>query len=79
LDIFDGLVTNNNALTDIQRLHYLLSSFKAEAHIFIQNLPISESNFKAAWHLVCNRYNNPKMIHVKGLLKLPNVSKDSAL
>jgi hypothetical protein len=81
-DTFDGLVTNNNALTDIQRFHYLLSSLKAEAHSFIQNLPIYESNFKVAWHLVCNRYNNPKMIasrHVKGLLKLPNASKDSAL
>ena len=79
-DIFSSLVVNNDSLDDIQRYHYLLSSLTGEAHDIIKNLPITASNFAIAWETVCQRYNNTRLIitaHVKRLLMLPTVNKES--
>jgi diphosphomevalonate decarboxylase len=80
-DTFNSLIINNQALDDVQKCHYLLSSVTSEAHQLIQNLPITEQNFHVAWNLVCDRYNNQRLIaaaHVKSLLSLPMINKESA-
>jgi hypothetical protein len=80
-DTFQALVIDNNALSDIQKFHYLISSLKDEAKMLIVNLPITSDNFSVAWQLVTQRYNNVKLIamkHVK-LIHLPQVKgRDSS-
>jgi hypothetical protein len=45
-------------------------------------LPVTQQNFHVAWTLLCDRYNNERLIavaHVKSLLSLPVINKDSAM
>ncbi|XP_047104446.1 uncharacterized protein LOC124728841 [Schistocerca piceifrons] len=81
LDTFKALLISNEALTDVQRYYYLLSCVSGASRKLVENLPVTESNFKIAWDLIVQRYNNPKLIvdlHVKELLNLPNVRVESA-
>ena len=71
---------NNQALDDVQKFHYLLSSVTNEAHQLIQNLPVTQQNFHVAWTLLCDGYSNERLIaaaHVKSLLSLPVINKES--
>jgi hypothetical protein len=80
-DTSNSLIINNQALGDVQKFHYLLSSVTSEAHQLIQNIPVTEQNFHVAWNLVCDRYNNQRLIaaaRVKSLLSLPLINKESA-
>ena len=59
----------------------MLSSITNEAHQLIQNLPVTQQNFHVDWNLLCDRYNNERLIavaHVKSLLSLPVTNKESA-
>jgi len=78
-DTFNSLVVNNDSLDNIQRYYYLLSVVSGEAHKLIENLPITSDNFDIAWKLICERYDNPRLIantHVKALLSPPVVARE---
>ena len=80
-DTFSSLIINNQVLDDVQKFHYLLSSVINEPHQLIQNLPVTQQNVRVAWKLLCDRYNNGRLIaaaHVKSLLSLPVIKKESA-
>ena len=58
-----------------------MSPVNNEVHQLIQDLPITQQNFHVAWNLLCNGYNNERLIaaaHVKSLLSLPVINKESA-
>jgi len=58
-----------------------LSTVTKEEYQLIQNLPVTQQNFHVAWNLLCDRYNNERLIaaaHVKSLLSLPAINKESA-
>ena len=70
-DTFNSLVLNNETLDNIQSYYYLLSVVSGEAHEVIENLPVTADNFPIAWKLICDRYDNPRLIanaHVRALL-----------
>jgi hypothetical protein len=46
-DTFSSLIINNQALDDVKKFHYLLSSVTNEAHQLIQNLPVTQQNLSA--------------------------------
>jgi diphosphomevalonate decarboxylase len=76
-DTFEVLIIS----TDVQRLHYFLSSFKGEVKSLIQNLAITNNNFPVAWQLVTQRYINVKLIamtHVKELYQIPQARQNDA-
>jgi len=65
----------------LKNFHYLLSSVTNEALQLIQNLPVAQQNFHVAWNLLCDSYNNECLTaaaHVKSLLSLPVINKESA-
>jgi len=67
-ETFNSLIINNQAQDNVQKFHYLLSSVTSEVHQLIQNLPVTQQNFYIAWNLLCDRYNNERLIaacHVK--------------
>jgi len=81
-DTFNSLIINNHALDDVKKFNYLLSSVTSEAHQLIQNLPVTQQNFHVAWNLLCDRCNNERLIaaaHVKSLLSLSVINKESAM
>lgn len=80
-DTFQALIVNNQSLSHVQKLHYLISSLKAEAKSLIVNLPITNDNFTVAWDLITQRYNNIKLIamkHVNHLFDRPQVKRGDA-
>jgi len=80
-DTFEALIVTNNALSNIQKFHYLTASLKGEAKGVISNLQITNENFIVAWKLVTQRYNNQRLIsmmHAKNLCSLPAAKKSDA-
>jgi len=61
-DTFSSFIINNQALDDVKKFHYMLSSVTNEAHQLIQNLPVTEQNFHVAWNLLCDGHNNERLI-----------------
>jgi len=77
-DTHEALVVNNRTVSNVQKFHYLIVSFKNEAKILISNLQITNDNFLVAWQLVTQRYNNKRLIammHAKHLCQKPQVRK----
>lgn len=75
-DSFKSLITSNDSLDTIQKLHYLKSSLKGEALNVISSLEVTASNYQIAWDLLENRYKNTRVIvhrHVRALFELPSV------
>jgi len=69
-DTFDVLIVTNNALSNVQKFHYLTASLKGKAKGVISNLQITNENFSVAWKLVTHRYNSQRLIsimHAKNL------------
>ena len=79
-DTFESLVVNNQLLSEVQKFHYLISVLKGQPKELIQNLPVTSANFKVAYEIICERYNNKRLIamqHVRALLTLPSAHKNS--
>ncbi|XP_045463718.1 uncharacterized protein LOC123673282 [Harmonia axyridis] len=79
-ETFDAFINQNKMLTDIQRFFYLQSSLKGEAAQIIASLNATEANYKIAWDLLRERYQNRKAIinsHMKAIFDLPNIPKES--
>ena len=80
-DTFESLIVQNTTLSNIQRFHYLVAALQGEAKALIANLPITNDNFKVAWDLITQRYNNVKLIamkHVTQLCQMPQTKKGDA-
>ncbi|XP_071056121.1 uncharacterized protein [Onthophagus taurus] len=79
-DTFKSLVDNDNYVDDINKFHYLFSCLKGEAANIIQSLEITKENYKIAWDMLRQRYENKAVIvktHVKALFELPMVTKEA--
>ncbi|KAF0758833.1 Uncharacterized protein FWK35_00025187 [Aphis craccivora] len=57
-DMFRSLVHENEGLTKVQQFHYLKMSVSGEASKIIKNLETTEINYKSAWKIITDRYNN---------------------
>jgi len=80
-DTFEALIVNNTTLSNVQKCHYLIASFKNEAKDLISNLQITNEYFLVAWQLVTQRYKNKRLIammHAKHLCQMPQVRKGDA-
>lgn len=80
-ETFLSLIHNNPSLTDVERFLYLKSSLRGAAAQTISNIQPSAENYKVAFDLICERYNNPKLIilnHIKGIFELKQLTKRSA-
>jgi len=80
-DTFQTLIVDNASLSNVQKLHYLVSSLKDEPKQLLVNLPITHDNFAVAWKLVTDRYNNIRLIamkHVSQLFQIPQARRGDA-
>lgn len=80
-DTYISLIHSNEQINDIMKFHYLRASLQGEALKVIQSLEFSEQNYKIAWDLLCNRYDNSRLLifnHIKSLFNLEPLQKESA-
>lgn len=80
-DHFKSVIIENTDLSEVTRMHYLLSCLKGEASDLVRTLPITEANFQVAWRTISARYDNERRLvheHTYALHSLPNVHSESA-
>ncbi|XP_025192847.1 uncharacterized protein LOC112592900 [Melanaphis sacchari] len=80
-DMFRSLVHENEGLTKVQKFHYLKMSVSGEASKIIKNLETTEINYKSAWKIITDRYNNKRLLiqsHTKCIYELPYIRDESA-
>lgn len=80
-EAFTALVHDNSALTDVERFMYLRDSLKGPANQLIANIQPTGDNYKIAFELLRERFNNPKLIvnsHINGIFDLKPISRDNA-
>lgn len=78
-DSFKSSIHNNSSLNDIDKLRYLQSSLTGSALKTIEAIETTASNYKVAWKLLEEQYDDKRLIiqtHVKRLMELPSVNKD---
>lgn len=79
-DTFLSLVHKNDRIADIHKFHYLLSYLEGDAARIISNLEVSSSNYKEAWKLLCERYDNKRILinhHLDSLFNVQTLTRES--
>jgi len=79
-DTFQSLIHNNQAISGIQKFHYLKSALKGEAAEVVQSLEITTNNYLEAWQMLKNRYDDKWLIiqkYIKAIFELPHISKEN--
>lgn len=57
-DTFESLIHVNDALSNIEKFHYLNASLKGSAARVIQSLGVSEKNYELAWKALNDRFED---------------------
>lgn len=79
-DTFISLIHSRSDIDDINKLHYLRASLKGSAALVIDNLDVRSDNYQSAWQLICDRYNNKRLLvnnHVKSLFSVEPIRNES--
>lgn len=69
-DMFVTLVDENERMKAPQKLGFLKSNLCGEALTLVNNLALTEANYKDAWDLIKERYNNERILVSKLLLSI---------
>lgn len=80
-DTYTSLIHENNAIPNISKFHYLRAALKDSAACIIQSLDFSANNYEVAWQLLCERYNNNRLLvnnHIQSIFNLESIHKESA-
>lgn len=83
-DTFVSLVHNRGDLDEIEKYHYLRLHLDGEAKTIIESVSLSANNYKIAWQLMNDTYDNKNLLvynHLKQLVSIPqmNISNSSGL
>ena len=68
-------------MTGAQKLQYLKSFLATEPLSAIQSIPITDANYSIAWKVLCDRYDDSKLIttsYLKTLFSQPYMKEESA-
>lgn len=79
-DSFTNLIHNNERISDIQKFHYLISYLEGDAARVISNIEVSSANYKDAWQLLYDRYNNKRLLinyHLKSLFNTQPLTRET--
>ncbi|XP_063837233.1 uncharacterized protein LOC135086442 isoform X2 [Ostrinia nubilalis] len=81
-DTFCSLIHNSDCIDDINKFHYLRASLEGQASEIIKNIDFKGDNYAMAWDLLCERYNNSRLLvnnHVQALFDVETLTKESSL
>ncbi|XP_055840984.1 uncharacterized protein LOC129908495 [Episyrphus balteatus] len=79
-DLFTELVYKQD-IANCQKLFYLKTTLTGEAENLIRHFSTSDNNYDAAWQVVKDRYDNPRLLvtaHVQKLLMQPAIQAETA-
>lgn len=80
-DTFSSLIHNNDDIDEINKFHYLRASLEGSAAVVIQSIEFSASNYAVAWQLLCDRFDNKRLLiqnHVSSLFNLDAITRESS-
>ncbi|XP_026744728.1 uncharacterized protein LOC113506069 isoform X1 [Trichoplusia ni] len=80
-DTFGSLIHDNKTISDINKFHYLRASLQGNAALIIKNLDFKASHYNIAWNLLCERYNNNRLLvnnHLQALFDVGSIIKESS-
>lgn len=79
-DTFNSMINCNNSIPDINKFHYLRSALEGSARGVIKSIEFTSNNYKLAWELLCERYDNKNILinnHLKALVTVEKCSRES--
>ncbi|XP_050293812.1 uncharacterized protein LOC126734295 [Anthonomus grandis grandis] len=80
-DTYESLIHQNTNLSSIQKFHYLKSYLGPSVLEIIASLELSATNYDIAWALICDRFNNNRILvqnHVKALFNIQKLHVESS-
>lgn len=80
-DTFSSLIHLSNSIPTIHKFHYLRAALTGSAALIIRSLDFSAENYEVAWSLLCDRYNNNRLLinnHIQAIFNIDPVIKESA-
>lgn len=80
--MFNSVINENQSISDFHRFQYLKASITGDAANIIQSLELSEQNYRVAWNLLKQWYDNKRaivQIHLRALFELPNLIRENAI
>lgn len=81
-DTFLSLIHSNDQIDEINKFHYLRASLEGTAALVIQSIEFSANNYTVAWGLLCERFDNKRLLvqnHVSALFNLDAITKESSV
>lgn len=81
-DTFTSLINANSEIDNINKFHYLRASLEGSAALIIKSIEFSGKNYDVAWQLICDRYDNKRLLihnHVSSLFNIESVTKESSV
>uniref|UniRef100_A0A1B6DSA7 Uncharacterized protein n=1 Tax=Clastoptera arizonana TaxID=38151 RepID=A0A1B6DSA7_9HEMI len=76
INLFNSAIHENNTLTPVAKLQYLLSVLSNEPFNLIKSLPISDKNYEVAYNILKERYHSQRRLtslHLNKILDLPTI------
>ena len=80
-DSFNSVVHNNTSLSEVDKFNYLQGLLKGPAATAIQELTLSDTNYKAACDVLEQHFAKPQYViaaHMDQMYKLPSCTSDKA-
>nr|XP_049701803.1 uncharacterized protein LOC126055663 [Helicoverpa armigera] len=79
-DTFLSVVDSNLEIPHINKFHYLRSALEGSAAIVIKSIEFSAKNYKVAWDLLCQRFENKDILvnnHLTALFNIEPLKRES--
>ncbi|CAK1597329.1 unnamed protein product [Parnassius mnemosyne] len=81
-DTFTSLIHDNSSINEINKFHYLRASLQGNAALVIKNIDFKGDHYKIAWDMLCERYNNNRLLvnnHMQALFDIDPIVKESSV
>ncbi|XP_026729544.1 uncharacterized protein LOC113495138 [Trichoplusia ni] len=79
-DTYLSLIRNNKNMRETNKFHYLRAALTDSASLVIKSIDFKADNYGIAWQLLCERYNNERLLinnHVQALFNFEHIQKES--
>lgn len=80
-DTFSSLIHLDDSIPKINKFHYLRAALKDSAALIVRSLDFSAENYDVAWGLLCDRFNNKRLLvnnHIQAIFNIENIPKESS-
>ncbi|XP_044264765.1 uncharacterized protein LOC123011414 [Tribolium madens] len=72
IDMFNSTVHNQNALTNVEKFSYLISTLSKEPLSIVSRIPMTDQNYRTAYDALIKRYENKRLLATSHWQQLEN-------